>query len=292
MSMYSVRSKGENYLYIIIGTIFMAIAVNLVYEPLGMVTGGVTGIGIVIKHYTGHIIEGGIPVWLTNIALNIPLFAAGLLIKGAKFLKNSIIGAISLTVALYLIPVYNLVGDEFFLAAVFGGVFTGIGLGMVISASGSTGGTDLLCVLIRHYFPHLNFSILIGVVDGIIVLFGAIVFGIEITLYAIVALYITSKFSDNILEGLKFAKVAFIISDKYNEIGDRIITDLDRGVTGLYGQGMYTKTDKNVLFCVVSKKQISQIIQLVSQIDPKAFVIVSDVREVMGEGFIEYEHEN
>lgn len=292
MSIYSKRTKMENYVYIVIGTIFMAVAINLVYEPLGMVTGGVTGIGIVVKHFTGFIVEGGIPVWFTNIILNIPLFIAGYIIRGPRFIKNSLIGAISLTIALYVIPITNVIGDEYFLASIFGGVFTGIGLGLVISASGSTGGTDLLGVLIHRYFPHYSLSAIIGVIDGIIVVLGALVFGIQATLYAIIALYITSKFSDNILEGFKFAKVALIISDSHQEIGDQIIKDLDRGVTGLYGKGLYTNSDKNVLFCVVSKKQISQLIQLVSEIDSKAFVIVSDAREVMGEGFIEYSHEN
>lgn len=266
----------------------MAIAINLVYEPLDMVTGGVTGIGIVIKYFTENIIEGGIPVWLTNVVFNIPLFIAGFFIKGGKFIKNSLVGAVSLTVALYLIPITNIIGDEYFLAAVFGGVFTGVGMGMVISASGSTGGTDLLGLIIHHFLPHYNVSQLIGIIDGIIVLSGALVFGIRTTLYAVVALYITAKFSDNILEGLKFAKIAFIISDNHEEIANRVLVDLGRGVTGVHGEGIYSKSEKKMLFCVVSKKEITRLISLVSQIDPKAFVIVSDAREVMGEGFIEF----
>lgn len=292
MSVYSRRSSFMNYIYLIVGTIFIAIAVNLVYEPMGMVTGGVTGIGIVIKYFTEGLIEGGIPVWLTNVVLNIPLFLAGYLIKGVKFIKQSLLGSISLTLALYIIPVINIVDNEFFLASVFGGVITGIGMGMVISASGSTGGTDLLGLIIHHFLPHQNVPMIIGVIDGIIVLAGAIVFGVRTTLYAVVALYITAKFSDNILEGLKFAKAAYIISDYYEEIADIIIKELDRGVTGIYAEGMYTKSDKKMLYCVVTKKEITKLIQLVSQIDTKAFVIVSDAREVMGEGFIEYGQEN
>lgn len=292
MSVYSRRSSFMNYIYLIVGTIFIAIAVNLVYEPMGMVTGGVTGIGIVIKYFTEGLIEGGIPVWLTNVVLNIPLFLAGYLIKGVKFIKQSLLGSISLTLALYIIPVINIVDNELFLASVFGGVITGIGMGMVISVSGSTGGTDLLGLIIHHFLPHQNVPMIIGVIDGIIVLAGAIVFGVRTTLYAVVALYITAKFSDNILEGLKFAKAAYIISDYYEEIADIIIKELDRGVTGIYAEGMYTKSDKKMLYCVVTKKEITKLIQLVSQIDTKAFVIVSDAREVMGEGFIEYGQEN
>lgn len=292
MNAYLQKSKVMNYIFIIVGTIFIAVAVNLVYEPLGMITGGVTGIGIVIKRFTEPFIEGGIPVWLTNIVLNIPLFIAGFIIKGGKFIRKSLLGAISLTIALYLIPITSIVSDEYFLAAVFGGVFSGIGMGMVIAASGSTGGTDLLGQVIHHFLPHYNVPLIIGVVDGIIVISGALVFGIPITLYAVVALYVTAMFSDNILEGLKFAKTAFIISDDYQEIAEKILVDLDRGVTGIYAEGIYSKSDKKMLFCVVSKKEISQLVGIVSQIDPNAFVIVSDAREVMGEGFIEYKQEN
>lgn len=288
MNLYLQKSKLMNYLIIIIGTIFIAMAINLVYEPLGMVTGGVTGIGILIKHFTEPFIEGGIPVWLTNIILNIPLFIAGFLIKGGKFLKNTLIGSIGLTVALLFIPIINVVGNELLLASVFGGVFTGVGLGMVIAGSASTGGTDLLGLIVHHFFPHLNISTVINVIDGIIVIFGALVFGVEKTLYAVIALYITAKFSDNILEGLKFAKIAYIISDSYDEIANKIIIEMERGTTGIQAKGMYTKEEKNMLFCVVSKKEITQLINLVSEIDQDAFVIVSDAREVMGEGFIEY----
>lgn len=288
MNKHLQNSKFMNYAFMIVGTVFIAIAVNLVYEPLEMVTGGVTGIGIVIKYFTEDLINGGIPIWLTNIILNIPLFIAGFLIKGVKFFKNSLIGSVTLTVALYFLPVINVIGDDYFLAAIFGGVLTGIGMGLVIAATGSTGGTDLLGMIMHHFLPHYNVPLLIGVIDGTIVIAGALVFGIETTLYAIIALFVTAKFSDAILEGLKFAKVAFIISDYYEEIGDRIITDLDRGVTGIYAKGVYKKKDKQMLYCVVSKKEISQLVKIVSQIDPKAFLIVSDAREVMGEGFIEY----
>lgn len=287
MNVHLQKSKFLSYTMLIIGTVFIAIAVNLVYEPLGMITGGVTGIGIVIKHFTEPFIDGGIPVWLTNIVLNIPLLIAAFIIKGGKFLKKTLVGSISLTIALYFIPITSIVGEELFLAAVFGGVFTGIGLGMVIASPGSTGGTDLLGVIIHRFSPHLNISVIINAIDGIIVLGGAIVFGVETTLYAIVALYITAKFSDNILEGLKFAKIAYIVSDSYEEIAQKIIVEMDRGITGINAKGMYTNYEKNMLFCVVSKKEITQLINIVSQIDQKAFLIVSDAREVMGEGFIE-----
>lgn len=288
MNIYTQKRKVTTYIYMILGAVLIAVAVNMVYEPLDMVTGGVTGLAIVIKFITEPLVEGGVPIWLTNIILNIPLFIAAFMIKGLRFLKNTAIAAISLTIALYIIPVTNIIGEEYFLASVFGGVITGIGLGLVIAASASTGGTDLLGLILHHFFPHYTVPQLITIVDGVIVLSGAIVFGINTTLYAIIAVYITAKVSDGILEGLKFAKMAFIISDSYDEIAAQIIRQLDRGATGIYSKGMYSNQERNMLFCVVSKKEISKLVKIVSQTDPRAFVIVSDAREVMGEGFIEY----
>ena len=126
------------------------------------------------------------------------------------------------------------------------------------------------------------------ILDGAIVLVGFYVFGLQPTLYAIVAIFIVSKVTDTMLEGMKFSKAAYIITDKYEEIAQTIMTELDRGVTGLRAKGMYSGEDKCMLYCVVSKKQIVSLKELVTKIDRNAFVIVGDVREVLGEGFIEY----
>ena len=129
---------------------------------------------------------------------------------------------------------------------------------------------------------------ILTIIDGLIIGIGALVFGIGNALYAIIAVFITAKVSDGILEGLKFAKMAYIISDEYDQIAQAIMTSLDRGVTGLSSTGMYSNKERKMLFCVVSKKEIVKITEIAKKIDPNSFVIVNDVREVMGEGFIEY----
>ena len=126
------------------------------------------------------------------------------------------------------------------------------------------------------------------VLDAMIVLFGLYMFGIKAGMYAIVAIFVTTKVSDGLMEGFKYSKSAFIITDHYEAVADRVLQELDRGLTGLYAKGMYSGTDKCMLYCVVSKKQIVELKDIVSEIDPDAFVIVSDVREVLGEGFLEY----
>jgi len=152
----------------------------------------------------------------------------------------------------------------------------------------STGGTDLLAMVLHKFMPYYTVPQILTVIDGLIVFAGVISFGLTKALYAIIAVYITTKVSDSLLEGLKFAKMAYIISDHYEEIAQMILKDLDRGVTGISATGMYSNKEKKMLFCVVSKKEIVELTDIVAKIDPKAFIIVSDAREVMGEGFREY----
>jgi uncharacterized membrane-anchored protein YitT (DUF2179 family) len=159
---------------------------------------------------------------------------------------------------------------------------------MVLARMATTGGTDLLSALIHDKIKHFTIPQLLAVTDGAIVVLGAVVFGIENAMYAICVVYICAKISDGMLEGLKFAKMAHIISDKAEEIAEIILTDVDRGATGVKVQGMYSKEEKKMLICVVTKKEMVELIDIVHKIDPAAFVIVNDVHEVRGEGFIEF----
>lgn len=288
MEIIKGRAKESKVVLILLGTILMAVSVNIVYEPMDMVTGGLTGLAIIIKHYTKSFLDGGIPIWLTNFVINIPLFIAAICLKGKKFIGKTLFATVCFTVALYFIPVLDIGYKDFLLASVFGGVIGGIGIGFVLAAYASTGGTDLLGIIIHEYARHYSVPTLLMIIDSIIVLIGAVVFGMNRALYAVIAVFITAKVSDSILEGLKFAKGAFIISDKYEQIAEKILEELERGVTGLAAQGMYSKADKKMLYCVVSKKEMAKLTQIVSDIDRNAFVIVNDVREVLGEGFMEY----
>lgn len=278
----------KKYLIILAGAVLMALAINLIFEPMELVTGGVSGLAIVIKYLTSTLIEGGVPLWLSNILFNIPLFIIAIWLMGKDYIVPVLAGTIFLTLALYVIPVIDLQLEDKLLGSLFGGALTGVGIGLIFSVSASTGGTDLLAMLIHDKKRHISAPRLLYFIDGVIILVGALVFGISNALYAIIAVYITTKFSDGILEGLKFAKMAYIISDHYEAIAHEILTDMDRGVTGIYARGMYSQEDKKMLFCVVSKQEIIKITEIAQKIDPDSFIIVSDVREVMGEGFIEY----
>ena len=282
------RSQLLEYLMIIAGTGLMALAINSVFDASGMVTGGFSGVSIIVKAWTKGIVYGGIPLWVTNFGLNIPLFLIGWRIRGFSFVSKAILGEVSLSAWLAFQPVWNLAGDDLLLATLYGGVIQGVGIGLVFLGGGTTGGTDMMAALIQKFLKHYSIAQIMQVLDAIIVLIGAGVFGITYALYALIAIYSVSKVSDGIIEGMKYSKVAYIISDKSKEIAAAILKEMDRGVTALDARGMYSGNRKDVLFCVVSRKEIAQLKELVVGHDAQAFVIVSDAREVLGEGFIEY----
>ena len=286
-SMQGRKPLWLEYLMIIVGTGLMSLAINSVFDASGMVTGGFSGIAIIIKAWTKGLVNGGIPLWVTNCVLNIPLFFIAWRVKGFSFIKKAILGEVSLSVWLAIQPVFHLAGDDLLLAALYGGVIQGIGIGLVFLGGGTTGGTDMMAAIIQKFLQHYSISQIMQIIDGAVVVVGMYVFGIHKALYAIIAVYLVTKVSDGLIEGLKFSKAVYIITEKPKEIAEMIMEDLDRGATGINVKGMYSGQDKLMLFVVVNKKEIVMLKEKVDEIDPQAFVIVTDAREVHGEGFIE-----
>ena len=280
----NVWKELENYFLILLGTALMAIAIQWIFDRVGLITGGFTGLTIIIRNLTEALLPGGIPLWLTNIVLNIPIFLYSYIRFGKNYIGKTGFATILLSVWLYLIPVIDMSGDDYMLAALFGGAFTGIGMALVLKAGATTGGTDMVAAIMRHYTVVQVMQVL----DAAIVILGLYVFGLRPTLYAVVSIFVSTKISDAFLEGFKTSKAAFIITNRYEEVAERLMDELDRGVTGLHAQGMYTEEKKCVLYCVVSRKEIVRVKEIVNDVDSSAFVIVSDVREVLGEGFLEY----
>ena len=286
-SMQGRKPLWLEYLMIIVGTGLMSLAINSVFDASGMVTGGFSGIAIIIKAWTKGLVNGGIPLWVTNCVLNIPLFFIAWRVKGFSFIKKAILGEISLSVWLAIQPVFHLAGDDLLLAALYGGVIQGVGIGLVFLGGGTTGGTDMMAAIIQKFLQHYSISQIMQIIDGAVVVVGMYVFGIHKALYAIIAVYLVTKVSDGLIEGLKFSKAVYIITEKPEEIAGMIMEDLDRGATGINVKGMYSGQDKLMLFVVVNKKEIVMLKEKVDEIDPHAFVIVTDAIEVHGEGFIE-----
>ncbi len=283
------RHPVMDYFLIVLGTTILAIAINMVFDPLEMVTGGVTGLAIVIKFVTESWFQGGIPIYLTNMVINIPLFIIAVVLKGKNFGVRSLFATFYLSFALFYTRGLQPLTSDLLLGSVFGGTLAGIGIGLVFSAFSTTGGTDLAASILQHFMKHVSVAQIMMFLDAIIVILGLYIFDPEKTMYAIISIYISMNVIDGILEGLHFSKAAFIISDSSERIAKQIMKQLDRGVTGLSAEGKYTKDKKELLLCVVSKREIVQLKELVREIDKNAFVIVADVREVVGEGFVEYE---
>ena len=269
------------YGIIVLGTAIMAFAIKNIYDPVSMVTGGVSGLAIIFKEMWG------VPLWLTNTLLNVPLFASAYFIMGWKFIKRTLFATVLLSLFLYVLPVVNLTDSDMLLSALFGGILSGIGTGLLFLVGCTTGGTDMLAVLIQRAVPYYTVAQVMQVLDGMIVAAGALVFGIPAALYAMIAIFCLAKVTDGIIEGLKFSKQAYIISDQYEEIAQAVMSRMGRGVTSLEARGMYSGQEKKVLFCVVSKKELVELRQITAEFDPRAFMIVNDAREVFGEGFIE-----
>lgn len=284
------QNKWMRLVIMTLGTFIMGAAVNLIFDPMDMCVGGLSGLSIVVKSVTKNIIKGGVPVWCTTAFLNVPLIIMAWKTKGVDFIKKTLFATITFTAALYIIPGYNIIGDDKLLAAVAGGLLTGGGLGLVFCNGGSTGGTDLLGAILNYCFPRYSVANMLLVIDSTIILLGAFIFGMNSAFYAVISVYVTTKVMDSILEGVKFAKLAYIISDEPEKMSEHVMNTIGHGTTFIEAQGGYTKESKRMLMCVVSNKQIVKLKECVAEMDPDSFLIIADAREVLGEGFIEIDH--
>ena len=275
------------YFYIVIGTAIMAFSVNWFMDPSDMVPGGFTGIALIINRLTAQHFGTGIPMGCVTLVFNIPLVILGVKIRGWNFIKRSFAGAVFYSLWLLVIPGRNPVGDDIVLASVVSGVLTGVGLGLVLAGKGTTGGTDTVAALIQKARPHLSTAMIFPILDGIVIAFGIGILGVIPSFYAAISVFISGKVSDWAMTATrdKVSEV-FIVTEKYREIANEIINTLDRGATLLHGDGMYSGTKKPVLLCAVKKRQTMDLRDIVYEIDPGAFMIISDAKDVRGEGFM------
>ena len=267
------------------GTTLMAAAVNWIYEPLDMVTGGISGLSIVTKSLSYRLAGIAFPVWISNFVLNIPIFVWGIFIKGRGFIAKTLFANTVFSLAMYIMPVLDPGRHDYLLAAVVGGVLTGLGLGLVFATGYSTGGTDLLSAIICRYFPYYSVSTVLFIVDSLVIITGAVVFGLYISFYAVIAVFVSSSVMDYILSGGKACKQVLVISPEYEEISRRVFAEMERGATLIEAKGMYSNSSRPMLLCVTAKKEIAKLTGLIKSVDRNAFVIISEIREVFGEGF-------
>lgn len=271
-----------NALLILAGLLMTALGYNMYLIPNNIAAGGFTGIGQLLNKFFP------VSIGTVNLLLNIPLFLLSMRSLGFRFGIRSLITMILFSLMIDYIPVPAATNDMM-LASVYGGVIAGIGFGLILRGSATTGGTDMLASLLHRFFPVLRVSYGIFITDGLIIIASAFVFEPQSAMYALISVFLMNLLVDLVLEGPNSANSYFIISDKSDEIAAKIMDELERGVTALEGMGMYHRAKKRVLLCVVNRFEAMRLRRIIFSIDPSAFVIANKAHEVLGEGFKEQE---
>ena len=277
--------KKRDWFFLLAGTALMAIGAEGFFEHANLVAGGITGIGIMLDAWATERFAVHIPLWFVNLAGNLPLFFIAWKLKGKDFVSRSILTAVLFSGMLFVEEIFPLYSSDPLLAAVFGGTALGIGLGLVLSVDSTTGGVELAATLLHMKFRSVSVPRFIFILDAAVILTGMAFFGVEMGLYAILAVFITDQFIGWVVEGPSHARGAWVISDKSEEIAAALLSELCRGVTAFPAKGKYTGQGREVLFCVFSKKEVHSVKSIIMNIDKNAFFLVTDIREVLGKGF-------
>jgi uncharacterized membrane-anchored protein YitT (DUF2179 family) len=271
------------FFMIIIGSFLCAISLNLFIIPSNLLSGGVSGIALIIQYLTEF------PVGITVLILNIPLFILSILKINKKFTIFTGIGLISLSIGLIITtPLNNVLSpvaeSSKLLYCIYGGVLNGLGLGIVFTNYGSTGGLDIISMYMKKKYD-INLGSVSFTINFIIISIGSILFEFTIGLYTLVSIYVTSISMEKVIKGFNTQKMLLIITSKQKEVSSAVMDELNRGITVLYGEGAYSHEKKNVLYCVVSLPQLPKIKHIVRSIDENAFLSILDTSEVQGKGF-------
>ncbi|NLY86228.1 MAG: YitT family protein [Tissierellia bacterium] len=267
-------------LFIIIGNLFCSIAFNVFFIPNRLLSGGVGGLGIIIQYLTG------IPTGISVFFLNIPIFLLGSKLIDREF---TIYAFISMLIYSSILTITRKLGsyfvvDDIILAAVFGGIFNGIGMGLMFRNRTSQGGFDIIAAILKKKY-NINISSGLMAANTIIVSLSSFLFGYKSAMYTLIAMYIGYAVVDKVQLGLNVKKNVIIVSEKADLVAEAILNQLNRGVTFLEGMGGYTHEDKKVIYCIVTSRETAKLKEIVEEIDPMAFFTINDVVEVRGKGF-------
>ena len=275
----------KSYAIITFGCFLYALALDWFYVPNNLTCGGLTGVSQIINHFVPVL-----PVGVMIIIMNVPLFVLGFRRFGFGFLVKTLYGILCSSIMVDVVAaIHTFQPMDKMLAGLYGGVIIGIGTGLMMAQEATTGGTELATWLIRRHFPNLSLgNILLGLDLTVILIFAAVFHDFNNALYGGLALFIATKVVDRIVYGGNTGKLAYIISEKEDEITERLLA-LSVGVTKLSAMGAYTRTERPILLCAVRRREIVVVKRLVKEIDPNAFFIMCDAGEVLGEGFGEYD---
>ena len=277
---YNISKIIKESLGSLLGAAIMAMGTSLFLLPNQLSSGGFAGIATIAYYFLN------IPMGLTIIVINIPLFIVAVHRLGKSFFLKSLLGTISFSVFIDIFDKFTPLTNDRFLACIYGGIIIGLGTAIILNSNSSTGGSDLLSFIARTFKPDLRMSNIIIIIDTVIVILNMIFFKeIEIGLYSAIAIYLMGKIIDVIFEGIYFTKLLFIVSEKNEEIAKEVGEKIQRGATGIFGKGMYTGEEKLILMCAASRGDIARIKNIARKIDRNSFIIIANAREVVGKGF-------
>jgi len=281
MKQKTVLAALSKYFLITLGALIYAAGFDFLLYPNDVVSGGVTGIAMILTKLAG------LPIGVMTIVINVPLFAVAWKKFGLKFIIDSLLGMVLSSIFVDLLAMPGIVlTHEPLLACLIGGVIKGFGFGIIYWEGATTGGSDILAKMVRSRYPYINFGTIILVMDAVIILAFAVIFSnFEAAMYGVIAMFVTTKVVDLVLYGINTYNVCYIVSSRSGEVSGEITGTMHRGVTILHGEGAYTGEEKQVLMCVVKRSESVKLRAIVKSADPQAFLIVTDAKNVFGHGF-------
>lgn len=283
--------RVRDFFWMTVGIVLTAWALDSFLIPNKIAAGGVSGLSTVI-FYTVRSWTGGrliLPVGWTMLVFNGVLLVIAFRARGWRYLGKTVYGAVGLSVAIEALMPFtrNLAPNDMLLAVLWGGALTGLGMGMVFKAGGNTGGSDIVAQLLTRRFSFGVGQLMLAI-DACVLVVAGLAFGPTFALYGAIAVVVTGTTIDLVQDGISVEKAAYIISERSDEIAAAILTELGRGATGLEGRGLYSGQRREIIFCVVSRRQIDDLKTIVHTVDAQAFLIISDVHEALGEGFKDF----
>ena len=272
--------KIKEYAYLVVGALISALALDLFLAPNRIAPGGASGLGTILLNALG------VPVSVTVLAVNLILFAVGFKKFGKKTIAMTFAASLMLSAFIQIFSFLKPLSDDMLLSSAFGGAMLGFGSGLTIASGASTGGTDFLAVILNGSFSHVAVADFILIIDLVIAVLSGVVFkNYSLLLYALFALYVNARFVDRVINGFRFARLVYVVSAKNKQIAEKLVKELDMGVTALYGRGMYSGNEQMVLMCAMRRNEFPKFRKTIEAQDKNAFIILAEANEVLGEGF-------
>lgn len=272
------REQWLAWLQIVLGCVIGAAAYPTFLDPGRIAPGGLTGVAMILKHLWGW------DIGITSLLMNIPLFLIGYKAMGRVFAFRSLVATILFSLAIDLLPLKEIPVDPI-LGTLYGGILLGIGLGFILRGGATTGGTDMCARMVHKYLPFLSVGMFLFLIDCVVVLAAWFFIGSSEALYALICIFVSGKAVDMVMLGLSQNKACFVITEAWERITQRLMTEMERGVTHLSARGAYTGTERPVVLCVLPPQEVSRLKEIVRQEDEKAFMFVTEAHEALGEGF-------